>query len=87
MGTTGEIPVVDDEARMREFVAKVLAREGYTVRSLPRGQDTLQALEEGPADLVISDIRMPAMDGLTLLREVNRVAPETSMLLMTAFCW
>jgi two-component system, NtrC family, response regulator AtoC len=85
MGTTGEILVVDDDARMRELVAKVLAREGYAVRSLPRGQDVLQALEEGPADLVISDIRMPEMDGLTLLREVKRLVPETSVLLMTAF--
>jgi two-component system response regulator AtoC len=85
MGTTGEILVVDDDARMRELVAKVLAREGYVVRSLPRGQDVLQALKEGPADLVISDIRMPEMDGLTLLQEVKRLAPETSVLLMTAF--
>jgi two-component system, NtrC family, response regulator AtoC len=85
MGTTGEILVVDDEARMRDLVAKVLAREGYTVQALPRSQDVLQALKEGPVDLVISDIRMPGMDGLTLLQEVKRVAPETSMLLMTAF--
>ena len=85
MGTTGEILIVDDDARMRELVAKVLAREGYSVRPLPRGQDVLQALEEGPADLIISDIRMPEMDGLTLLQEVKRVAPETSVLLMTAF--
>jgi DNA-binding NtrC family response regulator len=85
MGTMGEILVVDDEARMRDLVAKVLAREGYTVQALPRGQDVLQALKEGPVDLVISDIRMPEMDGLTLLQEVKRVAPETSVLLMTAF--
>jgi two-component system response regulator AtoC len=85
MGTTGEILVVDDEARMRELVTKVLAREGYTVRALPRAQDVLQALEEEPVDLIISDIRMPEMDGLTLLQEVKRVAPETSVLLMTAF--
>jgi two-component system response regulator AtoC len=85
MGTRGEILVVDDDARMRELIVKVLAREGYSVRSLLRGQDVLQALEDEPADLVISDIRMPEMDGLTLLQEVKRVAPETSVLLMTAF--
>ena len=85
MRSTGEILVVDDDARMRDLVAKVLAREGYAVRSLPRGQDVLQALEEGPVDLIISDIRMPEMDGLTLLQEVKRLAPETSVLLMTAF--
>jgi DNA-binding NtrC family response regulator len=85
MATPGEILVVDDDARMRELIAKVLAREGYAVRSLPRVWEVLQALEDGPVDLVISDIRMPEMDGLTLLQEVKRVAPETSVLLMTAF--
>jgi two-component system, NtrC family, response regulator AtoC len=85
MGTTGEILVVDDEAHMRELIVKVLAREGYSVQSLPRGQEVLQTLEEAPADLVISDIRMPEMDGLTLLQQVKRVAPETSVLMMTAF--
>ncbi len=85
MGTMGEILVVDDDVRMRELVTKVLAREGYAVRALPRAQDVLHALEEEPAALIISDIRMPEMDGLTLLQEVMRVAPETSVLLMTAF--
>jgi DNA-binding NtrC family response regulator len=85
MGTTGEILVVDDDTRMRELIAKVLAREGYTVRALPRAREVLQALEEGPADLVISDIRMPEMDGFALLQEVKRIAPETSVILMTAF--
>ena len=70
---------------MRELIVRVLAREGYAVRPLPRGQEALQALEEGPVDLVVSDIRMPEMDGLTLLQEVRRLAPETSVLMMTAF--
>jgi len=85
MGTAGEILVVDDDARMRELIVKVLAREGYSARSLPRGQEVLQALEDEPPDLIISDIRMPEMDGLTLLQEVKRVSPETSVLMMTAF--
>ena len=85
MGKTGEILVVDDDGRMRDLVAKVLTREGYSVRALPRGQDVLSALQEMPADLVISDIRMPGMDGMTLLQEVRRVSPETSVVLMTAF--
>jgi DNA-binding NtrC family response regulator len=85
MGTTGEILVVDDDGRMRNLVAKVLTREGYSVRALPRGQDVLKALEEVAADLVISDIRMPGMDGMTLLQEVKRVSPATLVVLMTAF--
>jgi two-component system response regulator AtoC len=70
---------------MRELAAKALAREGHAVRALGRARDALLALEEEPAELIISDIRMPGMDGLTLLWEVKRVAPETSVLLMTAF--
>jgi DNA-binding NtrC family response regulator len=85
MGMTGEILGVDNDTPMRELVAKVLAREGYVVRALPRAQEALRALEEGLTDLVISDIKMPEMDGLTLLHEVGWVSPETSALLMTAF--
>jgi DNA-binding NtrC family response regulator len=85
METQGDILVVDDDGHMRELIAKVLTREGYAARALPRAQDVLKALEEEPTDLVLSDIRMPGMDGLTLLREVKRVSPETSVILMTAF--
>lgn len=85
METRGDILVVDDDSHMRDLVAKVLTREGYTARALPRAQEVLKALEEIPSDLVLSDIRMPGMDGLTLLREVKRVSPETSVILMTAF--
>ena len=85
MKMLAEILVVDDDAHMRDLVVKVLTREGYSVRALPRGQDVLEAIEEAPVDLVVSDIRMPGMDGMTLLREVKRRAPETCILLMTAF--
>ncbi|MBI3330323.1 MAG: sigma-54-dependent Fis family transcriptional regulator [Nitrospinae bacterium] len=85
MERRGDILVVDDDTHMRDLVAKVLTREGYAVRALPRAQEVLQALDEAPTDLVISDIKMPEMDGLTLLNEVTRVSPETSVILMTAF--
>src|SRR5690554_1181380 len=85
MTAAGEIFVVDDDRRMRDLVAKVLTREGYSVRALPRAQDALQALTETPADLVITDIRMPEMDGMTLLQEIRRTSPTTSVVLMTAF--
>jgi hypothetical protein len=82
IGTTGEILVVDDDAGMRGLVAKVLAREGYSVRALPRARDVLQTLEEGSADLVVSDIRMPEVDGLTLLlhQETVRLMPGAAPL-------
>jgi CheY-like chemotaxis protein len=82
MKTTDEILVVDDDTRMRDLVVKVLTREGYSVRALSPGQDVLMALAEAPADLVISDIRMPGMDGVTLtlpgqcVREGENARPE-----------
>ena len=81
-GNYGEILVVDDAARMRGLVAKVLAQEGYSVRALPPARDVLQALEEGSADLVASDIRMSEMDGLTLL-----LHQETVRLMPARPCW
>jgi DNA-binding NtrC family response regulator len=85
MTIPGEILVVDDDRRMHELVAKVLRREGYSVRALPRAREVLNALQEAPVDLVLSDIRMPEMDGLTLLQEVKRTSPDTAVILMTAF--
>ena len=85
MKMLAEILVVNDDAHMRDLVVKVLTCEGYSMPALLRGQDVLEASEEVPVDLVVLDIRMPGMDGMTLLREVKRRAPETWILLMTAF--
>jgi DNA-binding NtrC family response regulator len=48
---------------------------GMRANGLPRAQDVLQALQEATADLVISDIKTPEMDGMTLLQEVKRTSP------------
>jgi DNA-binding NtrC family response regulator len=78
------ILVVDDEPAIRFSLAELLADEGHEVREAAHAPAALGELEAAPADLVICDLRMPAMDGLQLLEEVAARHPETPVVLMTA---
>ncbi|HEY2774640.1 MAG TPA: sigma-54 dependent transcriptional regulator [Candidatus Binatia bacterium] len=82
--TRGSILVVDDEAASRESLVDVLTDEGYDVNSAADGKLAADLLHEAEFDVVITDLRMPNMDGVELLREVRRLCPQTLVLLMTA---
>jgi len=77
--------VVDDERTIRFSLVELLESDGHEVREAEHGPAALGALEEASADLVISDLTMPAMDGLQLLEEVRSRHPGTLFVLMTAF--
>jgi two-component system response regulator PilR (NtrC family) len=77
--------IVDDEKSMREFLAIVLRKEGYYVATAADGQAALQQIEQDIFDLVMTDIKMPGMDGLALLRAVKQTSPRTIVLMITAF--
>ncbi|QVW36670.1 sigma-54-dependent Fis family transcriptional regulator [Geobacter sulfurreducens] len=77
--------VVDDELSMREFLAILLDREGYTVDQAASAEEALICLERKTYDLVISDVKMPGLDGITLLGRIKEMSPDTAVLLMTAF--
>ena len=77
--------VVDDEAGMRDFLSILLRKEGYGVTVADCAEKALDLASRGDFDLVISDISMPGMSGLELLRHTRRVSPETSVILMTAY--
>lgn len=79
------ILVVDDEQSMREFLAILLEREGYAVEQAENATTALQLLGQREFDLVLSDVNMPGLDGISLLREINQMAPYTAVLLVTAF--
>ncbi len=79
------ILIVDDELSMREFLAILLEREGYMTDQAENAESALNMLGSTVYDLVISDVNMPGLDGLALLKMVKKVAPETAMLLITAF--
>jgi two-component system response regulator PilR (NtrC family) len=81
----GKILVVDDERSMREFLGIMLAKEGYSVTQCPDGETALKQVEEDIFDMVIMDIRMPKMDGIAVLEQIKEMAPETIVIMITAF--
>src|SRR5690606_15422801 len=85
-GTVGmNILVVDDEPAVRFSLVELLEAAGHAVRAVEHAPAALEALESEPADLVLSDLRMPALDGLALLAEVRARHPTTVFVLMTAY--
>jgi two-component system response regulator PilR (NtrC family) len=79
------ILLAEDEKLLRESLAQLLAEEGFTVVEAADGQEAYEKLLAEPFDLVISDIRMPRMDGMTLLGHAQRIAPQTPVMMITAF--
>jgi two-component system response regulator PilR (NtrC family) len=84
-GGTARILVVDDERSMRELLAIVLGREGYEVVAAENGRQALDELERRPVDLLISDIHMPDMTGLDVLRTAKGMNPDLAGIMVTAF--
>ncbi len=76
--------ILDDDPSMRWVLERALAKAGYAQQSFADPGALLQALEAGPPDLLLSDIRMPGMDGLELLARVQQRWPELPVIIMTA---
>ena len=76
--------VVDDEPRLRSVLVQLLERDGFRCREAGTGVEGLQAMEADPAPLVISDLRMPEMDGVTLLGQLVQRWPDTAVLMISA---
>ena len=79
------ILVVDDEEKMQHLLSIMLTRQGYHVDRAGDGERALQMIKENPYDLVISDIRMPRMDGMTLLSEMKTADIACPVVFITAF--
>ncbi|HEX8638003.1 MAG TPA: sigma-54 dependent transcriptional regulator [Pyrinomonadaceae bacterium] len=77
--------IVDDEQSYRQLLTLVFEGDGHYIRTAMNGREALNMLGEEPADVIISDVKMPDMDGIELLRAVREVAPDTGVVLMTAF--
>jgi two-component system response regulator HydG len=82
---TPTILVVDDDADFRELVAEILAAEGYLVRQAASAEQALDMLTGEPVHLVLTDQRMPGLDGLELTRRVRAASQPPEVILMTAF--
>lgn len=80
-----KILVVDDERNITDILATILKSRGYSVGTADNGKDAIEILKKESYDLVISDIRMPKMDGLTLLKEINKLKKDIITILLTGF--
>lgn len=77
--------VVDDEENMLALFQKVLGKEGYEVVTASSGEEGLKRLETEWFDLVVSDLKMPGLDGFELLRKVKMVSPSLPCIMLTAY--
>ena len=84
MNMEAHILIIDDEASLRQTLARILQRTGYEVTTAADGQEGLALISEHPFDLVYSDIRMPDMNGLELLKIVHTKFPDLPVVLFTA---
>src|SRR5438093_2367638 len=80
-----KILVVDDEQSMAQFMAIVLRKEGYQVSTVQNGRDALEKVKTDGLDVVITDIRMPGMDGIQLLQGIKKYDPSLPVVIMTAY--
>ncbi|HLA79728.1 MAG TPA: sigma-54 dependent transcriptional regulator [Vicinamibacteria bacterium] len=85
MSTRGRIVVIDDEVNAATALETLLREDGYEVASAHDARGGLLLLEKAEPDVVLTDLRMPGMDGLELLQKVKEVRPETMVILMTAY--
>jgi len=82
---SARILVVDDEESMRHYLHRTLEKAGHEVRASGSAREALEILETEAVDVLLTDIRMPGMDGLELFRRTREVSPGTGVLLMTAY--
>ncbi len=80
-----KVLVVDDDSSLREFLEIFLAKEGYKVASAASGQEALEEVKRQGFSLVITDVRMPGMDGVELLKGIKALDPGLPVVLITAF--
>lgn len=81
------ILLAEDDAAVRDFAFRVLSRAGHDVVAAHEGQEALRCVTvpDAPFDLLVSDIRMPVIDGMTLSKLVHRHVPKMPILLMTGY--
>ena len=84
MNAEGHILIVDDEASLRQTLARILQRADYEVTTTASGSETLKLLSEQSFDLVYLDIRMPDVSGLEVLKTIHTKYPELPVILFTA---
>jgi excisionase family DNA binding protein len=84
-GDRPRILVVDDEQAVRDLLAKTLTMADYDVDAAPDGASAIDRLRAVEYDLLITDLKMPGMDGLSVIREARRTAPDLPVIIITGY--
>ena len=84
MNSDGRILIIDDEAGLRQMMARVLQRAGYDVTTAANGKDGITLASEQTFDLLYLDIRMPGLNGLEVLKIIHTESPDLPVVLFTA---
>ncbi|HOP07838.1 MAG TPA: response regulator [candidate division Zixibacteria bacterium] len=85
MGSKASVLIVDDEQFLRQILGRIVAREGFAVEEAIDGKDALKKIQEKTYDFVISDIRMPNLDGIELLNRIKQDHKGITVILITAY--
>ena len=80
-----KILIVDDDKNALQGYLKVLSQDDFVVEGAANGYEALKKIEQRSFDIMISDIRMPQLDGITLLKEVRKRNPDISVIMVTAY--
>ncbi len=84
MGNRAKILVIDDELAPRESI-RIVLKDHYNVFTASGAREGLDAMDTNPVDIVVMDIKMPEMDGITALKEIKKRHPDTEVILLTAY--
>ncbi len=79
------ILIAEDEGILRESLAELLSEEGYQTVQAANGKEAYDLVLKQPVDLVLTDVRMPEMDGMVLLENLQKLAPQTPVIMITAY--
>ncbi|MBW1995172.1 MAG: response regulator, partial [Deltaproteobacteria bacterium] len=82
---TGKILIVDDELDILDMLSGFLKQEGFVVNTASSGEEAIRVFKSEPFDVVITDMRMPGMDGLMLMRRVKELDEDVEVIILTAF--
>ncbi len=85
MAGSARLLVVDDEESMREFLEIMLAQDGYEVATAASGEEAMQVYREEGPHLILTDVKMPGMSGLDLIREIRSIDPAAPIIAITAY--
>jgi len=80
-----KILIVDDNPAIADTLADILEVKGFTVHAAATGAEALQILKEAPVDILLTDVKMPGMNGLELYRETRKLYPRLITIFMTAY--